>query len=601
MSLARYSSSSLSLLALSFVGTAQLSGGPVQEFASPFDRLQEEDEVVTVTFTAEDYGFFSALHELPGHARITDLPLPGGRSVDLLLRPTSAMAPGARAVVVHADGSQEFVRPQVRCFFGHVEGGGSAFLGVAPNAVNGFVSLAGELYFLASGDTDDGRATIAHSSRTALSDASWCGNVADGNDRVHTAPGTDDAPGGQQALGGGPSIRVGTLFLECDHQFRNQFASNQAAIDYAALLVSASSSIYRRDVGATLEIPDGYLRVWNSTPPWGVVNDFGGLSPFRNWWSGGSNPDGNLPRTLVHLLTSPVFGGVAYLDVLCSNNSGYALSSVNGSFPFPVEHTSSSNWDLVVLSHELGHNFGSPHTFNYSPPIECVDGTGPDSGTIMSYCHQNPGGISNVGIRFHHRVQQLIRNDVSNAGCMTTVPFQVGDYDVDGAIDLDDALAANAILNQGFQSIAAEEALDVDADGNFDQDDVDQLNFQVGGAPAFAVMFNGSGSNPELYQPVNVPLLGGTWTSQIFALLGTPTAIVAYSGGTEGIFLPLGELLVDPTSNFLFSNFVVSDGFWAVHDLPVPFSSNLIGKTARLQAFTTTQAMNAIDVRVNFY
>jgi hypothetical protein len=82
-------------------------------------------------------------------------------------------------------------------------------------------------------------------------------------------------------------------------------------------------------------------------------------------------------------------------------------------------------WDIFVVTHEIGHNFNSPHTHCYaglegnpnqidhcfsgdpSPGFSCYVGEtslpsgcpGYDQGcgTIMSYCHSQPGGSSNIG------------------------------------------------------------------------------------------------------------------------------------------------------------------------------------------------------------
>ena len=80
-------------------------------------------------------------------------------------------------------------------------------------------------------------------------------------------------------------------------------------------------------------------------------------------------------------------------------------------------------WDSMVVAHEIGHNFGSPHTHCYGnipdaglPPVDvCFSqnasgcNTGPvslpgpqgaGSGTLMSYCHQHPGAYSNISFTF---------------------------------------------------------------------------------------------------------------------------------------------------------------------------------------------------------
>ena len=86
------------------------------------------------------------------------------------------------------------------------------------------------------------------------------------------------------------------------------------------------------------------------------------LSALRNHWT--SN-NGSISRDLVHLMTKRTntgTGGIAYRDVLCSNSWGYAFSAslnntTNFNFPNP-----SYTWNLMVCSHEIGHNIESHHT-----------------------------------------------------------------------------------------------------------------------------------------------------------------------------------------------------------------------------------------------
>ncbi len=598
------------LTALSAIGLASAAFGAQQtsvsgplQIVSPFERTADADGVATLSFDGGDYALLSHAYE-SDLVRLHNLPLPGGGAVSLTLDPQSAFEEGGKAVIVEADGSQSLLAPEVKCFFGFTDGGGTAFLAISPRTLQGYFSVGENVYFLSSeGDPRADRATLAHSSRVSS------GNPAFSN-FCDTAE-LDDPEGkfdrqvldqhGQIALGTGSSIDEARLFVEADHQLRNHLGSDQATVDYVTLLTTFTSAIYRRDTGMRIVIPDGFLRVWNVIPPWGVVNDFGGLSPFRNYWSG-NHPNSGLNRTLVHLLTRPAFGGVAYLDVACSNGSGYGLSSVNGSFPTPLDHTNSGNWDLVVYSHEMGHNYGSPHTFNYSPAIGCTDGSGPDSGTIMSYCHQNPGGINNVGLRFHRRVQVVLRSNIATEGCITSQNIQAGDYDGDSDVDFEDATVAAQVLNQGFESIAAEETFDMDGDGDFDQFDLDLLNAQISSGPATAVITNGSGVNEVCFIPNDNPLIGQDWNTQVLAFpTGTITVMLGYTAGTSGIFISLGELLIDPSSGFLFSSVSASEFLYATHTIAVPYDPAIIGAQATFQAFTATKACNAIDATVSFY
>jgi len=84
--------------------------------------------------------------------------------------------------------------------------------------------------------------------------------------------------------------------------------------------------------------------------------------------------------------------------------------------PFPVQQ-GPLTWDFFVFAHETGHNFGSPHTHDFCPPLDQCAAPGPchtnqictDQGTNMSYCHGCPGGMNNITTYFHPVVAALMR------------------------------------------------------------------------------------------------------------------------------------------------------------------------------------------------
>ncbi|MFT5153419.1 MAG: hypothetical protein ACI841_003419 [Planctomycetota bacterium] len=129
-----------------------------------------------------------------------------------------------------------------------------------------------------------------------------------------------------------------------------------------------------------------------------------------------------------HLLSGASLGcGVAWLDVLCSSSNNFSVSgNLNSDVNFPVVQQP-NNWDFMVISHELGHNFASPHTHNYCPPLdECPAqqywGQCQDeqicltNGTIMSYCHLCPGGTGNITTFFHPTAAAVMTN--AAAACL---------------------------------------------------------------------------------------------------------------------------------------------------------------------------------------
>jgi hypothetical protein len=128
-------------------------------------------------------------------------------------------------------------------------------------------------------------------------------------------------------------------------------------------------------------------------------------------------------RTVAHFLSGKNTGcGIAYLGVLCNRTYGYGVSgSLAGNFNID---NPSVVWDILVVSHEIGHNFNSPHTHCYggidgvADPVDpcyasesgCYAGTaqlpggcggsGQGCGTIMSYCHLRSGGYGNITMTF---------------------------------------------------------------------------------------------------------------------------------------------------------------------------------------------------------
>jgi len=113
-----------------------------------------------------------------------------------------------------------------------------------------------------------------------------------------------------------------------------------------------------------------------------------------------------LPETgnvnLVHSLsTRSLGGGIAYLGGLYSPQYyGYGVSgSLRGEF---------NKWDLVVVAHELGHNFGAEHTHEMTPQVDTCGNSCPadaSGATIMSYCHLCSGGLNNIDFVFHPEVE----------------------------------------------------------------------------------------------------------------------------------------------------------------------------------------------------
>ncbi|KAI7842084.1 hypothetical protein COHA_004279 [Chlorella ohadii] len=225
-----------------------------------------------------------------------------------------------------------------------------------------------------------------------------------------------------------------TIAIETDGEYYNLFRNRDRALNYIADMIGYSDVVYSREVGVDIVL--GYVRLWEGGPnsdPYRFSQDTSSLlDAFQEEWNTNMQ---HVPRTVAHYLSGmDNSGGVAYVGVLCdyyrtkSNNNGYGYTgSITGDFDWNEVQTSNPKsvvWDISSFMHELGHNFGSPHTHDFcgiggnSEPVDrCYGGcrggaqglpkctsTTPffsgGAGTLMSYCHIQRGGDRNVAMTF---------------------------------------------------------------------------------------------------------------------------------------------------------------------------------------------------------
>jgi hypothetical protein len=230
-----------------------------------------------------------------------------------------------------------------------------------------------------------------------------------------------------------------TIAIETDYELYQRFGSTSATGNYIGNLFNYVGGIYELELQTRLKLGNVYL--WTtSADPWVETGSTTcRLYEFGRYWR---NNRASVPRTLAHFLSGrSLGGGVAWLDQLCqparsiTRSTGCATVGsdfVYGGFGVSANLTGTIGtsggpaWDAVVVAHEIGHNFSSPHTHCYgniggsSSPVDAcwnlesgagcwAGGTrlpGVNSlsggtasgrnGTIMSYCHQHSGGIANI-------------------------------------------------------------------------------------------------------------------------------------------------------------------------------------------------------------
>lgn len=242
--------------------------------------------------------------------------------------------------------------------------------------------------------------------------------VNDSNNHPHS----EGIPGPGQRMTG----NCVEVYVECDYKsYQDNGNSVPNTEEWVAELWNEVITLYENE---DIPVAVSDILVFTSTDPYA---NLGNTSAMLNAFRAHIDTltyDGRL----AHLLsTRNLGGGIAYVDVLCSNSYQVAVSTSLSTniVPFPV-----FSWSVECVTHEMGHNMGSPHTHAcaWNGNSTAIDGCGPtagysegctaplpESGTIMSYCHL----VSGVGINFTNgfgpQPGDLIRNRYNNASCNT--------------------------------------------------------------------------------------------------------------------------------------------------------------------------------------
>ena len=332
--------------------------------------------------------------------RIQSWPVAPGDHRAIRLERRSVYAAGARLFEVGKHGLREVSRSPRIHFLGVIEDetGSGVLLILDPRSgqLSGVTVSQGLSFDLEASDPAEPRAVrvVASHERTAALDPSWdCGGES-----LHLPDTpwnrTSDLPAPPRAKAG--SALEAVVAIDTDTELLSQKFGNStaAAADYIADLFAAMNVMYERDLDLRLLQGTTYLRT-GSDP---YVQNSGGsasgaeLNEFGNYWKTHYQ---SVDRALAAMLSgkspsSNSASGIAWIGGLCSSNYGYSFSKV-----FKINYLSG---DAKIVGHELGHNFGSPHTHCYIPPVDhCISQggscySGPTScpggpGTVMSYCH----------------------------------------------------------------------------------------------------------------------------------------------------------------------------------------------------------------------
>ena len=304
-------------------------------------------------------------------------------------------------------------------------------LAVHEGRAEGMIRSGGSLQFISSGRHEDNLPPMIYDTKELpdgliKSDPFTCETPE--KRREHTAM----PPEGGGVAGWSGSCRRIEIAIDVDFELLDEaFDGNTLqALFYVMKLVAAQNELYKRDVGFSWLISD--LIMWETASnPWSGSTTAQQVDEYQDWYQANGS---SIDRDVAHLLTSRDLGGgrVAAVGGLC-NDDGYAISGgINGSFPYPLVAYDSQNWDIIVFAHENGHLCNGSHTHAYSPPLDdCNSGgcTDAANGSLMSYCHTCPGGLSNFSMEFHPTVASDVRDYLDAASCIGTVATDITVYD----------------------------------------------------------------------------------------------------------------------------------------------------------------------------
>jgi flagellar hook assembly protein FlgD len=388
---------------------------------------------------------FENVHSFKNKSLQLALPLES-RTLHLLLEPYNAFAPNATLIAKTASGDVPIqLDEHFALYRGSVEGEPSSMVNVSVSndALQMVIHLGTEVLTVerVPAEPQDKNASIAQANDEQLyviytrsdnkeqrtfscqTDENSPASLGD-NDHGHQPLSTKKNTQQQSA-----ERLEAEMAVEIDLATYQALGSNQTqATQYAAGVIAAVSQMYERDLNTRLVVSS--VQVWTTADPYTSITSTGSaLDRMTQTWNSTFR---SVRRDLAHLLTvRSLGGGMAWVDALCGN-AGYGVSSgVRAAFPIDPA------WTTMVVAHEIGHNFGSRHTHSCwwqggaidrcAPAENVAPGQAPcftsvvaSRGTIMSYCHTQPGGMANIDMRFHPLCSAYMRTRAEAASCLST-------------------------------------------------------------------------------------------------------------------------------------------------------------------------------------
>lgn len=291
-------------------------------------------------------------------------------------------------------------------------------IGIHENEVAGFASINGETYSIGRlNDAIDNTHILYKNKDLLITPEASCGT----DDALHNIGNKVD---GFQTYYTKDASNCVKMYVEVDYDiYVGKGSSVTQAANYVSNVFNQVAVLYANEF---IDFTVNELKVWDVADPYTGPSTSNYLTQFRNYLNGNYNGD------LAHLVGYNGGGGIAYIDVLCNGFYGVGYSAINSSY----NNVPTYSWTVEVVTHEIGHNLGSPHTHDcsWNGNNTAIDGCGPaagygnscgggplpSSGTIMSYCHLVGGVGIDFNLGFGPQPGDLIRTEVYNATCLTS-------------------------------------------------------------------------------------------------------------------------------------------------------------------------------------
>jgi hypothetical protein len=384
--------------------------GSVITVLSPLKVDSREGSLVATPLTFNDADFDAIASA--ERVNMLDFPLDRTTTIDLELEAFEVFAQDAVRVSGTPNGDVPTRTGNIQLFRGSVVGipNSWVYLAISPTMNNGIVEIEGTTYVVSSGDyVQQTGASIYNMSDLPEGEIDWVEYACTVIDESPQIARGDDGGGIDEQ-----ECRLASMAIEADNELSNKFGTDpliaeEATNMYIESLVGGVSEIYLNTWNMQLEII--YSRIWPggevaNPDEWEGTNTPAALVELRELWS---NSPPITDWNGVHMLSGKALGGgIAYLRAICNQDIAMAVSgNLNGVFPDPLVDNHPQNWDLTVVAHEWGHNFGAPHTHGLTPFVDACgfgDCSQAEFGTIMSYCHTCSGGMENIALTFHDRI-----------------------------------------------------------------------------------------------------------------------------------------------------------------------------------------------------